>query len=345
MTLVQLEYARAVAKTGSISQAARQCHVTQPTLTLQLRKLEEQLGTALFERDRHPLRATPRGQRLLEQAARVLAEAHKLRSLAGAAPAPLLFALLLVPLIQWLRAWRFGLMMSGSPQRPERLLIRTAVLLNLFNYLLPFRVGEASFPILMKRHYGMDYSRAAGILILVRLMDACTVVALLCAAANVVAAEGIEPFVGEYRGRAISDTAAGLDERDLSVVIEAKRKGGFVVEWTTVARGSVSGKLRKSSYTVEFITTKRPNIYSSAMKTNVFGGRQAMDPLEGDPYVWARIDGKTLTLHALIITQEGGYEIQVYDRTLTEDGMELRFSRVRDGEVLKQISGTLERVD
>ena len=105
------------------------------------------------------------------------------RSLAGAAPAPLLFALLLVPLIQWLRAWRFGLMMSGSPQRPERLLIRTAVLLNLFNYLLPFRVGEASFPIMMKQHYGMEYSRSAGILILVRLMDACAVGALLCVGA------------------------------------------------------------------------------------------------------------------------------------------------------------------
>ncbi len=105
------------------------------------------------------------------------------RSLAAAALGPLALALLTVPLIQWLRAWRFGLLMSGSLHQPDRTLLRTAALLNLFNYLLPFRVGEASFPILMKRHYGMDYSRAAGILILVRLMDACAVVAVLCAGA------------------------------------------------------------------------------------------------------------------------------------------------------------------
>ena len=167
----------------------------------------------------------------------------------------------------------------------------------------------------------------------------------LLAAGNALAMQGIEPFIGEYRGRSISDGGSGLDERDLSVLIEAKGKRGFVVEWTTVSRGSASGKLRKKSYTVEFIPTKRPNIFSSAMKTNVFGGRQALDPLKGDPYVWARIDGQTLTLYALIITDEGGYEIQVYDRTLNAKGMDLRFSRVRDGQVLKQINGTLERVD
>ena len=167
--------------------------------------------------------------------------------------------------------------------------------------------------------------------------------ALLAALGTAHASDGITPFIGEYRGRAISDSGSGLKERDLSVVIEPQRKGGFAVEWTTISRSS-SGRLRKKSYTVEFITTKRENIFSSAMKTNVFGGRQAMDPLEGDPYFWSRIDGQTLTIYALLITDEGSYEIQVYERTLTEAGMDLRFSRVRDGQVLKQINGTLERV-
>jgi hypothetical protein len=168
--------------------------------------------------------------------------------------------------------------------------------------------------------------------------------ALLAAAGNACAQEGITPFIGEFRGRAISESTNGLDERDLSVVIEARKKGGFVLEWTTVSRGSSSGRLKKSSYTVEFIATKRPNIYSSAMKTNVFGGRQALDPLKGDPYVWARIDGRTLTQYVMIITDEGGYEMQTYERTLIASGMSLRFSRVRDGKVLKEVNGTLERV-
>lgn len=159
------------------------------------------------------------------------------------------------------------------------------------------------------------------------------------------AADAIEPFIGEYSGRAMSENDSGLEERDMSVQIEQRDKGGFVVKWTTVSRGSVSNRLKKKSYTVEFIPTKRPNIYSSAMKTNVFGGRQALDPLKGDPFVWARIHDETLTVYALIVTDEGGYEMQTYDRTLIAEGMNLRFSRVRDGEILKQISGTLERVD
>lgn len=105
------------------------------------------------------------------------------RSLGQASPWPLAAALLLIPVVQWIRAWRFGLLMSGTLRLPERDLVRTALLLNMFNFLLPFRVGEASFPILMKRRYAMDYSRSTGILILARLMDASAVGALLCAGA------------------------------------------------------------------------------------------------------------------------------------------------------------------
>lgn len=82
MTLVQLEYALAVQKSGSIVGAAEACRVTQPTLTQQLQKLEEELGGALFERGRHPLSPTALGRKVLDQAARVQAEAKRLRALA-----------------------------------------------------------------------------------------------------------------------------------------------------------------------------------------------------------------------------------------------------------------------
>ncbi|MWR86688.1 LysR family transcriptional regulator, partial [Escherichia coli] len=54
MTLTQLEYILAVADTGSFSHAARQCHVTQPTLSMQIQKLEEELGVILFDRTKQP---------------------------------------------------------------------------------------------------------------------------------------------------------------------------------------------------------------------------------------------------------------------------------------------------
>jgi LysR family hydrogen peroxide-inducible transcriptional activator len=56
MTLQQLQYIVAVADTGQFSKAARRCHVTQPTLTMMVRKLEDELGVILFERRVQPAR-------------------------------------------------------------------------------------------------------------------------------------------------------------------------------------------------------------------------------------------------------------------------------------------------
>ena len=70
-----------------------------------------------------------------------------------------------------------------------------------------------------------------------------------------------------------------------------------------------------------------------------------MDPLAGLPFVWARIRGRTLTVHSLLVDNEGSYEIQTYDRTLTGDGMDLKFTRVRDGQPMRSVTGKLAKVD
>jgi hypothetical protein len=49
-------------------------------------------------------------------------------------------------------------------------------------------------------------------------------------------------------------------------------------------------------------------------------------------------------MYALLVTDEGGYEMQTYERTLTAGGMDLRYSRIRDGEVLRTITGKLKKV-
>jgi hypothetical protein len=153
----------------------------------------------------------------------------------------------------------------------------------------------------------------------------------------------IEPFVGEFVGRTISSSDSGLSERDLGVTIEAK-KNGFVLKWTTTTRPS-AGKVKRKSYKIEFTPSNRDYIYSSAMRTDKFGARIPLDPMKGDPYVWAKINGGTMTVHAMMITDDGGYEMQTYERTLTESGMDLTFSRFRDGEQFKLIKGTLLKVE
>ncbi|MCX7987442.1 MAG: hydrogen peroxide-inducible genes activator [Bacteroidales bacterium] len=81
MTLVQLEYIVAVEKYGSFSEAAKHCFVTQPTLSMQIQKIEEELGVTLFYRDRHPVQPTNIGFKIIEQAKLVLKEKEKIRML------------------------------------------------------------------------------------------------------------------------------------------------------------------------------------------------------------------------------------------------------------------------
>ncbi len=87
-------------------------------------------------------------------------------------------AWLLVPVIQGLRAGRFSLLATGRADRGFWTMYKITARLLLFNYLLPFKLGELSFPLMMKRAFGTDYLRSAGVLILARLMDLCVVCAI-----------------------------------------------------------------------------------------------------------------------------------------------------------------------
>ena len=81
MNLQQLQYIVAVADTGQFSKAARQCHVTQPTLTMMVRKLEDELGMTIFQRRSQPTRPTVEGIALIDQARVVLREAGQFKEL------------------------------------------------------------------------------------------------------------------------------------------------------------------------------------------------------------------------------------------------------------------------
>lgn len=81
MTIIQLEYAVALDTYGSFVAAAEKRDVTQPTLSMQIQKLEEELGMKLFDRSSQPVRATPEGKRVIDQARIVLREAGRIREL------------------------------------------------------------------------------------------------------------------------------------------------------------------------------------------------------------------------------------------------------------------------
>jgi len=80
MTLVQLEYIVALDAIKHFAKAAAHCHITQPSLSMQVQKLEEELGTQIFIRT-NPVTTTESGQIIIEQAKKILAEASMMQQL------------------------------------------------------------------------------------------------------------------------------------------------------------------------------------------------------------------------------------------------------------------------
>lgn len=78
MTIIQLEYFIAIADTQSFSLAADRCFVTQPTLSMQIKKLEEELEVVLFDRNVSPVQLTELGKQLLPKARRIVQESKSL---------------------------------------------------------------------------------------------------------------------------------------------------------------------------------------------------------------------------------------------------------------------------
>ena len=82
MTLTELRYIVAVARERHFGRAAESCFVSQPTLSVAVRKLEDELGVTLFERDPGDVRTTSIGAAIVDQAQRVLEESAKIKQLA-----------------------------------------------------------------------------------------------------------------------------------------------------------------------------------------------------------------------------------------------------------------------
>ena len=153
------------------------------------------------------------------------------------------------------------------------------------------------------------------------------------------AAEGdITDFFGHYSGSALAKTEdsdyLGFETRDLDVIIAAA-EDGFVISWTTIKRRGPDKEPKRKSRTMFFLPGDQPEVFRPLAQG---------DPTAGGEVSWARIEGNTLYIYIMSVSERGVYEIQAYARTLTADGMRLLFTRIRDGERIRKVSGKLERL-
>ena len=151
----------------------------------------------------------------------------------------------------------------------------------------------------------------------------------------------IKPFLGHYTGSTVVEESGVELNRDLDVTI-SETDEGFNVFWksTTV---KADGRIKTKDFDISFTPTDREHVFQAAQRPSLFGGTKPLDPMKGEPYVWARIVGDTLTIFALLILDDGGYELQIYNRSLSDSGLNLEYSRIRDGEQLRTIKSTLTK--
>ena len=82
MTLTELKYVIAVARERHFGRAAESCFVSQPSLSVAVKKLEEELGVSIFERRSNDIAVTPVGSLIIDQARKVIEEAHRITEIA-----------------------------------------------------------------------------------------------------------------------------------------------------------------------------------------------------------------------------------------------------------------------
>ncbi|MEL7165524.1 MAG: hypothetical protein AAGL96_08615 [Pseudomonadota bacterium] len=151
-------------------------------------------------------------------------------------------------------------------------------------------------------------------------------------------------FVGSYQGSAEVIAADGTKiPRDMSVTIK-KTRDAFEVTWTSVTYRP-DGRAKEKSYTIAFVPTDRPGVFAAAQQKNVFGHSVQLDPMKGEPYVWAQLNGDTLSVYSLFVSETGGYALQQYDRTLSDGGLQLRFQNIRNGAIARAVETFLARVE
>lgn len=81
MTITQLHYVLAVAEHKNFTKAAQKVFVTQPTLSMQIQKLEEELDVQIFDRTKKPIQLTETGQKIVQQARNIVNESDRIKDI------------------------------------------------------------------------------------------------------------------------------------------------------------------------------------------------------------------------------------------------------------------------
>ena len=170
----------------------------------------------------------------------------------------------------------------------------------------------------------------------------------LAGAAEKAFATDLGKFFGTYVGNAHELTDTEPMARDMDIVIEPYEDEGFQIHWITVTK--VNGRrdvpgVERTVQSAFFEPAEDRSLFVEVEAKNPFREREAKAPMSGHAVRWASVDGDTLHVYSFVVLENGRYELQIYDRVLTDVGLDIVFRRFDDGELVRQIKGKTVRVE
>jgi len=164
----------------------------------------------------------------------------------------------------------------------------------------------------------------------------------IAATGNVQAADlSFKAFFGKFQGGGVAENDDslyfGVTARDFDVDIQPA-SSGFSIAWTSVIRSGGTPEKPASRRKTSMRTFK------ATARTGIWQAVESKDPVEGGELCWARIKDDTLTVYLMVVRDDGVYELQQYDRKLLATGMEMSFTRLRDGDKVRRVKGRLVKV-
>jgi len=161
----------------------------------------------------------------------------------------------------------------------------------------------------------------------------------LSAAASAAENRKISDFYGVYLGHGTEDPVPGEtphgDQGKMTrfsqvIIRPEKSEGGFSIEWSTL---KLEGdELPKEADTKTYVQTFR-----ATDKPNVFRDVTSGDPNLNADVAWATINGDTLSIVQFSVAPDGNYYVVHYDRTLTDKGMDVRFTRFENSRIVRAV--------
>jgi hypothetical protein len=158
----------------------------------------------------------------------------------------------------------------------------------------------------------------------------------------------LSDFFGTYVGNAHETGDSEPMARDMDIVIQPFHDEGFQIHWITVTkvdgRRDVPG-VERTVQSVFFEPAEDRDLFVEVEADNPFREREAKVPMSGHAIRWASVGDKTLDVYSFVVLEDGRYEFQIYNRVLTDVGLDIMFRRFDDGELVRQIKGHTVRME